>query len=149
MLGKLTKVERRLSSNPEIRFWVHMRKERFPQQRKSKLQPKGNGPFQVLERINDNAYKIDLPGEYTVSSTLNVFDLSLFDVDEESNLRRNPSQEGENDGDVTTARTRIHLKNLEDLWQGLEQGKQRKLFSKCCPYYLNTSPSFKVNRPRL
>jgi len=41
------------------------------------------------------------------------------------------------------ARERIHLKDLEDLWQGLEQGKPRKLFNKCCPYYLNTSPSFK------
>ena len=58
--------------------WVHMRKERFPEQRKSKLQPRGNGPFQVLERINDNAYKIDLPGEYNVSSTFNVSDLSFL-----------------------------------------------------------------------
>ncbi|KAL9260331.1 Retrovirus-related Pol polyprotein from transposon 17.6-like protein [Drosera capensis] len=44
--------------------WLHMRKERFPIQRKSKLQPRGDGPFQVVERINDNAYKLDLPGEY-------------------------------------------------------------------------------------
>ena len=36
---------------------MHMRKERFPKQRKSKLQPRAKGPFQVLERINDNAYK--------------------------------------------------------------------------------------------
>ena len=43
--------------------WVHFRKERFPTQRKSKLLPRGDGPFQVLERINDNAYKIDLPGK--------------------------------------------------------------------------------------
>ena len=68
-----------------------MRKERFPEQRKSKLQPRGNGPFQVLERINDNAYKIDLPGEYNVSSTFNVSDLSLLDVEGESDLRTNPS----------------------------------------------------------
>ncbi|XP_027348787.1 uncharacterized protein LOC113860563, partial [Abrus precatorius] len=81
--------------------WVHMRKERFPEQRKSKLQPRGDGPFQVLERINDNAYKIELPGEYNVSSTFNVSDLSLFDVDGESDLRTNPSQEGENDEDMT------------------------------------------------
>ena len=27
--------------------WVHMRKERFLEQRKSKLQPKRDGPFQV------------------------------------------------------------------------------------------------------
>ena len=50
--------------------WVHFRKERFPAQRRSKLLPRGDGPFQVLEKVNDNAYKIDLPGEYTVSATL-------------------------------------------------------------------------------
>jgi hypothetical protein len=66
--------------------WVHMRKERFPNQRKSKLQPRGDGPFQVLERINDNAYKIDLPGEYGVSATFNVADLTLFDTDFDSRL---------------------------------------------------------------
>ena len=35
--------------------WVHMHKERFPTQRRSKLLPRGDGPFQVLEGINDNA----------------------------------------------------------------------------------------------
>ena len=38
--------------------WVHMRKEKFTKQRKSKLQPRGDRPFQVLERINNNAYMI-------------------------------------------------------------------------------------------
>ena len=60
--------------------WVHLRTERFPKHRKSKLQPRGDGPFQVLEKINDNAYKIDLPSEYNVSATFNVSDLSLFDL---------------------------------------------------------------------
>ena len=46
--------------------WVHMRKERFPARRRSKLHPRGDGPFQVLERINDNEYKLDLPGEYNI-----------------------------------------------------------------------------------
>ena len=46
--------------------WVHKHKERFPAQRRSKLLPRGDGPFQVLDRINNNAYKLDLPGEYTV-----------------------------------------------------------------------------------
>uniref|UniRef100_A0A2N9J1K8 Reverse transcriptase domain-containing protein n=1 Tax=Fagus sylvatica TaxID=28930 RepID=A0A2N9J1K8_FAGSY len=42
--------------------WVHMSKERFPAHRKTKLHPRGDGPFQILEKINDNAYKVDLPG---------------------------------------------------------------------------------------
>ncbi|OMO50325.1 reverse transcriptase [Corchorus capsularis] len=62
--------------------WLHLRKERFPEKRKSKLLPRGDGPFQVLERINNNAYKLDLPSEYgNVSATFNVSDLSLFDSD--------------------------------------------------------------------
>ncbi|KAH9716908.1 Endonuclease [Citrus sinensis] len=61
--------------------WVHMRKERFPAQRRSKLFPRGDGPFQVVARINDNAYKLDLPGEYNVSATFNVSDLSPFDLE--------------------------------------------------------------------
>ena len=72
-----------------------MRKERFLAQRHSKLLPRGDGPFQVLERINDNAYKLDLPGEYNVSATFNVTDLSPFDVGDD--LRTNPFQEEGND----------------------------------------------------
>ena len=36
--------------------WLHLRKDRFPDLRKSKLMPRVAGPFKVLERINDNAY---------------------------------------------------------------------------------------------
>jgi len=82
---------------PSDWVWVHMRKERFPNQRKSKLQPRGDGPFQVLERINDNAYKIDLPGEYGVSTTFNVVDLTMFDKDFDS--RSNPFKERGDDVD--------------------------------------------------
>jgi hypothetical protein len=35
--------------------WIHLRKESFPDQRKSKLMPRGDGPFHVLAKINDNA----------------------------------------------------------------------------------------------
>jgi hypothetical protein len=63
-----------------------MRKERFPKQRRSKLIPRRDGPFQIIERINDNAYKMDLPGEYDVSVTFNVAELSLFDVGDDSRL---------------------------------------------------------------
>ncbi|RVW25526.1 hypothetical protein CK203_111638 [Vitis vinifera] len=56
-----------------------LHEKRFPTHRRSKLHPRGDGPFQVLERINDNAYKLDLPGEYNISATFNVFYLSPFE----------------------------------------------------------------------
>jgi len=80
-----------------------MRKERFPTQRKSKLQRRQDGPFQVLEKINDNAYKLDLPTEYgNISATFNVVDLSLFDVGDGSDSRKNPFEEGRHDRGATS-----------------------------------------------
>ncbi|KAL4348585.1 hypothetical protein GQ457_17G008700 [Hibiscus cannabinus] len=84
--------------------WVHLRKERFPSRRKTKLDPRRDEPFQVLERINDNAYRIDLPGEYNVSSSFNVADLSPFDI---SDSRSNPFEEGGNDT-CTKAQDQAH-----------------------------------------
>ena len=43
-----------------------------------------NGNFQIIEKINDNAYKVDLSNKYGVSATFNVSDLSLFDVGDDS-----------------------------------------------------------------
>ncbi|GJU56217.1 hypothetical protein Tco_1229931 [Tanacetum coccineum] len=63
--------------------WIRLEKERFPAGRFGKLQPRADGPFRVLKRINDNAYKIELPGEYNVSVTFNVADLSPYVTDEE------------------------------------------------------------------
>ena len=81
------------------------------QKKKSKLQPRGDGPFQVLERINDNAYKIDLPGEYSVSATFNVADLTLFDTDFDSRL--NPFEERGDDADQprNTSKDPLHVPN--------------------------------------
>jgi len=47
----------------------------------------------MLEKINDNAYKKDLPGEYGVSCTFNVVDLKpYFEDDPFENLRTNSLQ---------------------------------------------------------
>ena len=61
--------------------------------------PRADGPFEILERVNDNAYKVDLPGDYGVSATFNVADLSPYLEDDHlANLRANSSQEGEDEG---------------------------------------------------
>jgi hypothetical protein len=57
--------------------------------------PRGDGPYQIIERINDNAYKVDLPGEYGVSDTFNISNLFLFDVGDDSRL--NPFEEKRDD----------------------------------------------------
>ena len=72
-----------------------MRNNRFTSKKKSKLQEKGDGPFQVLKRINYNAFKIALPLDYGVNNTFNVTDLTLCDVGVfDINSRVNSSQEG-------------------------------------------------------
>ena len=76
--------------------WVHLRKERFPEERKSKLMPRVDGPFQILKKINENAYQLDLQGKYDISSSFNVSDLSSFLVDD-PDLWSNPFEEGGND----------------------------------------------------
>ena len=92
---KANKGCRQVLFEPDDWVWVHMRKERYLAHRQSKLHPRGDGPFQVLARINDNAYKLDLPGEYNISATFNIFDLSPFDVSDDS--RTNPFEEEGND----------------------------------------------------
>lgn len=69
-------------------MWLHLRKDRFPNERKSKLLPRADGPFKVLARYNNNAYKIDIPRDkYTVSDIFNVKDLSPFHDDADLDTR--------------------------------------------------------------
>ena len=49
----------------------------------------------MIVKLNDNAYKLDLSGEYNISATFNIYDLSPFDVGD--NSRTNPFEEREND----------------------------------------------------
>ncbi|KAK1596216.1 hypothetical protein QYE76_018555 [Lolium multiflorum] len=78
--------------------WIHLRKERFPQERNSKLKPRGDGPFKVLKRINNNAYVIDIPtSKYLVSNTFNVSDLSPYHGDEEEQESRTTLSQGGGD----------------------------------------------------
>ncbi|GJQ95932.1 transposon ty3-I gag-pol polyprotein [Tanacetum coccineum] len=89
--------------------WIHLCKERFPARRFGKLKPRGDGPFCVLKKINENAYKIEVPGHYNVSATFNVTDLSPYngDSDDEPDSGSSLFQEGEDDADTVNERVNI------------------------------------------
>ena len=78
--------------------WVHLRKDRFPTGAHGKLKPQADGPFKILSKIGENAYKVDLPAEYEVSNSFNVADLYPFIEDNSDvNSRASFLQLGEYD----------------------------------------------------
>ena len=101
-----SKGKKPITFEPGDLVWLHLRKDRFPDLRKSKLLPRADGPFKVLERINDNAYKLELPTDFGVSPTFNIVDLKPY-LGEEDELesRTTQIQEGEDDEDINTIDT--------------------------------------------
>jgi hypothetical protein len=55
-----------------------LRKEQFLELRKSKLMSRVAGPFKIPAKINDNAYKLELPPKFGVSPIFNISDLRPY-----------------------------------------------------------------------
>jgi len=92
--------------------------------------PRAEGPFDVLERINNNAYKLNFPRDYGVFATFNVTNLSPYLEDDTlDNLRENSLQQGKDDGDQGPSQSKskgvanVLLKLREGAWD------QEMLFS--------------------
>ncbi|WVZ69949.1 hypothetical protein U9M48_018662, partial [Paspalum notatum var. saurae] len=100
------KGRKEIKLEPGDLVWLYLRKDRFPDLRKSKLMLRADGPFKIIEKINDNAYKLELPPEFGVSPTFNIADLKPY-LGEEDELesRMTPLQEGEDDEDISPTDT--------------------------------------------
>jgi hypothetical protein len=99
-----SKGRKKVKLEPGDLVWLHLRKERFPELRKSKLMSHATGPFKILAKINDNAYKLELPPEFGVSSSFNISDLRpYFGEEDEMPSRMTSMQEGEDDEDINTS----------------------------------------------
>ncbi|XP_074302274.1 uncharacterized protein LOC141633751 [Silene latifolia] len=97
--------------------WVHLRKERFPSKRKNKLMPRAEGPYKIMGRVNNNAYKVELPGDYGVHATFNVGDLSPYlDDDGLAELRSILFQGGGDDANQAKDQA-----NVSELVDGLDE----------------------------
>jgi hypothetical protein len=76
--------------------------------RKSKHMSRATGPFKILAKINDNAYKLELPPEFGVSTSFNISDLRPYlGEEDEMPSRMTSMQEGEDDKDINTSATII------------------------------------------
>jgi hypothetical protein len=101
-----SKGRKEVKLEPGDLVWVHLRKDRFSDLRKSKLIPRAAGPFKVLEKINDNSYKLELPPEFGVSPTFNISDLKPYlGEEDEFESRTTLIQEGEDDEDISPLHT--------------------------------------------
>jgi hypothetical protein len=89
------KGRKELNFEPGDLVRLHLRKKRFPELLKTKLLPRADGPFKVLEKINNNAYRLDLPTDFGVSPTFNIADLKPYMGEEvELESRTTQMQEG-------------------------------------------------------
>jgi hypothetical protein len=70
-----SKGRREVKLEPGDLLWLHLRKERFSELRNSNLMSRAAGPFKILAKIDDNAYKLELPPEFRVSPSFNISDL--------------------------------------------------------------------------
>jgi hypothetical protein len=106
------KGRKQLDFAPGDLVWLHLRKERFPDLRKSKLMPRADDPFKVLEKINENAYKLDLPVDFGVSPTFNIADSKpCLGEEDELESRTTQMQEREEDVDINTTNTSTPTQN--------------------------------------
>jgi hypothetical protein len=103
-----SKGRKEVKLEPGDLVWLHLRKERFPELRKSKLISRVAGPFKILTKINNNEYKLELPPEFAVSPSFNISDLRPYlGEEDEMSSRMTSMQEGEDDEDINTSATII------------------------------------------
>lgn len=83
--------------------WVVLTRDKMPAHAYNKLKAKKIGPVKILERINDNAYRLQLPDNITTSDVFNVKYISrYFPPDQEPDSRSNPINLGGTDAAAST-----------------------------------------------
>lgn len=92
------KHRRRLIFDVGDLVWVYLTRDRLPARAYNKLKSKKIGPVEVLERINDNAYRLRLPADINTSDVFTVKFLSRYvSGANTSDSRSNPSYLGSPD----------------------------------------------------
>ena len=100
--AKANKHHKAITFKPRDLVWLHLEKREVFLKKGEQTHARGDGPFKVFEKVNDNAYKLQLSGDMGVSPTFNVGDLTPYLVEEEDgdDLRENHNQEGDDEAIV-------------------------------------------------
>jgi hypothetical protein len=123
-----SKGRKEVKLEPGDLVWLHLRKEWFPDLKKSKLMSRVDVPFKILETINDNAYKLELPLEFGVSPTFNISDLRPYlREDEDASI-----QVGEDDEDITTSDIATPIEVQGPIMRSRAQQLRRQVNSHLC-----------------
>ena len=65
---------------------VHLRKNRLSTGTYNKLKDKQIGPFRIIEKYGDNAFKIELPPDMHIHSVFNIADLKPYHAPDDFQL---------------------------------------------------------------
>ena len=82
--------------------WAYLTRDRMPAHVYNKLKARKITPLEVLERINDNAYRLRLPADVNTADVFNVKYLSRFVPDDAADSGSNPSHPGRPDAAAHT-----------------------------------------------
>nr|GEX47748.1 hypothetical protein [Tanacetum cinerariifolium] len=80
------------------------------------LLSKKYGPYNILRKINDNAYVVDFPNTMSISKTFNVSDIYEFhseDMNKGKHSRTSSSKERRNDEDTINEIAKEYMEHLE------------------------------------
>jgi hypothetical protein len=83
--------------------WIYLSKDRYPKGDYNKLTRRKFGPYPVLEKFGENAYRVMLPEDMHISNVFNVRHLHKY-YGENTSLRSSFHQPGEPDA-VQQSRT--------------------------------------------
>jgi hypothetical protein len=105
------------------------------------------GPFKILAKINDNAYKLELPPEFGVSHSFNISDLQpYFGEEDEMPSRTTSMQKGEDGEDINTSTTIIpSVEILDPITQSRVQQLNHQVNSFLCSSVYNIESQLLTN----
>ncbi|PKA64106.1 hypothetical protein AXF42_Ash005118 [Apostasia shenzhenica] len=106
---------------------IRVRPERFPSGVVKKLQARRAGPFKILKKLGSNAYVVDLPSDFGISTTYNISDLVAYkeptaipkrELTPECPLSQPSTKKEQIEQILDDQIIRLEIAEIRDIWSG-------------------------------